>query len=577
MTDHEFIAARVNQTIDEALKHLRNLTVDADSVVLKKIYDSASKAVAEHRERDTLTVAFVGQYSAGKSTMVSALTGRRDIDIDTDIATDETATYEWNGIELIDTPGLFTERQDHDDITYDAIERADLLIFVVTYMLFDSVTVENFKKLAYELNYRDKMMLVVNKMSDEAGDFDARVASYRDSLSEALAPHRLKAFPLAFIDAFDYVEGIDDEDEFFIEESRFPAFIELLNDFTTARGRLAHLDTPIRILRGSIDDAIHELTRDETKDQMYLELFNRCRRAVREERQRFRRETNVRINRLCAKIDQKGADLADEIGKLKEDEFKSRISEIEKEIEELVRSEADAFEKNANEAAESLRDELKDILTSGLAETYMASIEANVSVNKSDFDGLGDGEASKEKLENLRKFSKGLSGSAQNLAKAASTGSAGGGFLSAGQAAGSTAHETIYNVGKFIGVKFKPWQAVNIAKKLGNFAKVAGPILSVVGIFIDIAEDVKDEQQAKELTEGKRTLIRQFRSVADNVEEQFQAERKNCEELLFDPLKEYVTEKIQEERASIVDGDKTLEDLQKLDQKLAEVLKEIYA
>jgi hypothetical protein len=92
-----------------------------------------------------LTVAFVGQYSAGKSTIISALTGRRDIHIDADIATDKTAPYDWNGIRVIDTPGLFTDRHDHDEITYEAIAKADLLVFCLTYMLFDTLTVETSK------------------------------------------------------------------------------------------------------------------------------------------------------------------------------------------------------------------------------------------------------------------------------------------------------------------------------------------------------------------------------------------------------------------------------------------------
>ena len=50
-----------------------------------------------------------------------------------DIATDKTSSYDWNGIKIIDTPGLFTDRQDHDAITYDAIDKADLLVFSLTY------------------------------------------------------------------------------------------------------------------------------------------------------------------------------------------------------------------------------------------------------------------------------------------------------------------------------------------------------------------------------------------------------------------------------------------------------------
>lgn len=102
------VSARLSQANHEELEAIRQkLRVELKS----------------HREQGFFTVAFVGQYSAGKSTIISALTGRWDIHIDADIATDTTASYDWNGIKLIDTPGLFTDRPKHDEITYEAIDK----------------------------------------------------------------------------------------------------------------------------------------------------------------------------------------------------------------------------------------------------------------------------------------------------------------------------------------------------------------------------------------------------------------------------------------------------------------------
>jgi small GTP-binding protein len=190
-----------------------------------EIQQKLSQQLQQHQEQSFLTVAFVGQYSAGKSTIISALTGQRDIKIDADIATDKTTSYDWNGIKVIDTPGLFTERKDHDQITYDAINKADLLIFCLTYTLFDSITVENFKKLAYEQEYSWKMMLVINKMSDEEGEEEEKITNYRQSLSDALHPYFLEDFPVCFIDAKDYCDGIDEKDDFLLEMSRFYTLI----------------------------------------------------------------------------------------------------------------------------------------------------------------------------------------------------------------------------------------------------------------------------------------------------------------------------------------------------------------
>lgn len=204
-----FKAAAVGAKFKECCIKLDNFLIEANTEKLTAIRKKLREELKDYRENGLLAVAFVGQYNAGKSTTISALTGRRDIRIDSDIATDKTTSYDWSNIKLIDTPGLFTDRKDHDQITYEVINKADLLVFCLTYMLFDSVTVENFKKLAYEQGYRWKMMILINKMSDEAGEEAQKIANYRQSLAAALKPYNLDEFPLCFIDAKDYCEGVD--------------------------------------------------------------------------------------------------------------------------------------------------------------------------------------------------------------------------------------------------------------------------------------------------------------------------------------------------------------------------------
>ena len=143
----------INLKINLIIAELSKLLLEIDTERFDRVQQCLIEDIKEHQEIASLTIAFVGQYNAGKSTTISALTGRRDIRIDSDVATNETSIYKWNGIEVIDTPGLFADRADHDEITYKAIERADLLVFCLTYMLFDSITANNFKKLAYERDY----------------------------------------------------------------------------------------------------------------------------------------------------------------------------------------------------------------------------------------------------------------------------------------------------------------------------------------------------------------------------------------------------------------------------------------
>ena len=159
--DRQFNVAAITKKFNTAYNNLNNFLSDNEN--FSGIKTKLDRDLQQYKQEGLISVAFIGQYSAGKSTIISALTGKRDIKIDADIATDKTASYNWNDIKIIDTPGLFTDRDDHDAITYEAIDKADLLVFSLTYMLFDSVTVENFKKLAYEKGYAWKMMIVVNR------------------------------------------------------------------------------------------------------------------------------------------------------------------------------------------------------------------------------------------------------------------------------------------------------------------------------------------------------------------------------------------------------------------------------
>ena len=123
-SNQTFKAADIGKRFKAACIEFDNLLASANSQELNKIRHKLRDGMKEYKQQGPLTVAFIGQYSAGKSTIISALTGRRDIHIDADIATDKTASYDWNGIRVIDTPGLFTDRHDHDEITYEALAKA---------------------------------------------------------------------------------------------------------------------------------------------------------------------------------------------------------------------------------------------------------------------------------------------------------------------------------------------------------------------------------------------------------------------------------------------------------------------
>ncbi len=73
--------------------------------------------IHEYRQKSQLTIALIGQYNAGKSTLIKALTGDPSVRISAEICTDRITEYLWKEVLLIDTPGIYAGRTDHDQIT----------------------------------------------------------------------------------------------------------------------------------------------------------------------------------------------------------------------------------------------------------------------------------------------------------------------------------------------------------------------------------------------------------------------------------------------------------------------------
>ena len=154
-------------------------------------------------EEEAITLVFAGQYSAGKSTILKVLTEKNDIATGAGITTQESHTYDWNGIKVIDTPGVHTQlRPDHDEISYQAIASADLLVFVITNELFDSYIAQHFRKLAIEKDKAHEILLIVNKMRRcVKGNTTEMQDIIREDLRKVLLPFSPEDLRLCFIDA----------------------------------------------------------------------------------------------------------------------------------------------------------------------------------------------------------------------------------------------------------------------------------------------------------------------------------------------------------------------------------------
>lgn len=531
----------------------------------------------------------MGQYNVGKSTTISALTGRRDIRIASDIATDKTANYDGNGIKLIDTPGLFTERKDHDEITYEAIRQADLLVFCLTYMLFDSVTTENFKKLAYELSYRWKMMLLVNKMSDEAGEEEQKIANYRKSLTSALTPYSLDEFPVCFIDAKDYCEGVDENDDFLIDISRFPTFVDALNTFVKRRAMYARFDTPVRIVLGYVEQAALSFVRDSNEDSAFFELLNRLSYVVRQERDRLRTQTRSIALHLTAAIVNEGTLLATAVGG--EEDIEALAKQAESNVQKYYKKAGVEMEEVVQSAVESLHEEIREVLQSDLAQAFVARLEVRKveSGYRDTNSSFGDSqkvftrkaepgvdvERLRSQIEFLADIGETVGGGLTDLATKTGANTSGQAFLRASNVARSPLHQGVYAAGKFIGFNFKPYQAVNIAKNIGNFTKFIGSIMAVGLLAWDIHAIAQEEEQSKKLAKARSEIVSQFKAIAKELESQIEAQLREVEAKIYREIEQQITVVRCKEEDAISTSNKSVAQLVEVRKDLERVLSDI--
>lgn len=475
--------------------------------------EALASRLKECTSTDKIKVVFVGPYTAGKSTMVSALTGNKTIKIDSDIATGEVTSYDWSGISLTDTPGLYTENPEHSQLAIQAIRESDLLVYCITSDLFNQYTKDDFIRWAFEENYANKLFLVINKMSKEYGEYDKLTESYTISLNKALAPHSVDEFPHCFVDAKDYKDGVENGDRELVELSHFEMFIEQLNEFISQKGHLGKLDKPIGIIKDSISDALLSAS-DNEQNRAYFALLTRIEKKVEQRRKQISIDARNVIRRGLTPIISKGTELSSLIGV--ED-----VNFTEEDTKELISSCCESINEELQELTENCVTELKDdisvVLNSETAAFFFNYVEVK-SKEKSFIFATKDSKVSRAQFDGINNVVSEITGRTMSLAGADK---AAGFFMKAGEASGSQLHNAVKFIGGKLGHSFKPWEAVKIAKNIGNVAKVLGPVTSVIGFIFNVKEVIDDNSKAKQIQQSQIAFRQSFKDIANDIEAEY--------------------------------------------------------
>ena len=493
---------RVLQEAREALLASRESEVQS---IGRNLPDSDSKDAP-------ISLAFAGQYSAGKSTIISALTGRDDIAIGAGITTDQTSEFDWNGVTIIDTPGIHTSlRPDHDEITYRAISQSDLLVFVITNELFDNHVADHFRKLAIDLEKGYETILIVNKMGRAAaGNTPAAREVITEDLRRPLAPFTPEYLRITFTDAASALEARAETDaeiaDILTEQANVGEFIANLNDLIRHKGLQARHTTKLYAVDQALQEAMAlEKTDDPDADALSM-IYGQNIQAIREAQFQLKVAADNAINEAATQVALDAGEFADiyypgarpeKIDDASE-RMDAKIQAIWEQLIIRLDREAEAIIPAMNERLVQLHESHRfQIVENNIRQrsstettTKMLSVTA---INAKRLGDLG------------RQM-------AANPAAAGATGLA--------RFSGSAAHGAVLNVGHMMGHSFRPWEAVKLARGIGT----AGAVLSVAGIALGIGlqiwQDRQEEKQNQEFQQARQDIRADYAKVVRDIEEE---------------------------------------------------------
>ena len=185
-------------------------------------------------------------------------------------------------------------------------------------------------------------------MNLEGGDFEQLMANYKETLIETFEKEgcNFSDFPVSFIDAHDYIEGLETQEQELIDYSRFNSFVAGLNKYISEKQLLAKLDTPCRIMIGSLDDEITNTSTELDKSIMVLlrqsdsiirKYKNDLKFYMRDIEEQLRNEIMAEANKLIEMIGEENQSTdSSMINQKIQDITQRKIAEIQEHIDEIL-------------------------------------------------------------------------------------------------------------------------------------------------------------------------------------------------------------------------------------------------
>ena len=514
-----------------------------------------------------MRMVFAGQYSSGKSTLIKALTGRKDIATGAGITTETIRDYDWNGITVTDTPGIHTSiRPQHDDASYRAISEADLLVFVVTNEAFDEDMGSHFQDLAIDHQKAAEAVVVVNKMDRHTlGNCLESRDILRETIQEPLQPFTPEQMKVSFTSAVRALEAEREEDpdtaRDLREEGNIQELIANLNALAREKGLMGKYTTSLYRIQHVIAEAMEQPDGGDLASDALLLVYNQNIQAIADASECIRNEVGRAIARAKDRISSTAEVVITALETDKDEEMAKEMAE------DGVRKACGVLDEDISKAMLETLPELHNRIE-GIQQGFLHQHTAP------GFSGKGD---SAERTARLRM----VNSLAGRLGEAIGTitrnnPAAAAGVSGLATFSGSGAHRAVLSIGRTFGYSFRPWQAARLAQTISKVGTTLSLASAVLDVYLEWRRQMEEEKREEERLKAIRETRGAFEQTAQDVGDQaWKDSEAAVRELLDEPLEE-ITNARDELVFARQERDDELETLSRVNRAAANLIGEIH-
>ena len=482
------------------LKEGKELGVDIEPEYIAKI----EKSIDENKDKK-LKVVLIGGFSEGKTSIAAAWLEEYDknkMKIAMTESTDDIREYNIGNINLVDTPGLFgfketANKEKYKDITKKYISEANIVLYV---MNSDNPIKESHKEeiqwLFKDLNLLPRTVFILSRFDNVAdieddNDYNGMLKIKRDNVLKRLENFEIihaeesQKVPIVAVAANPFDEGIE-------------YWLGKLEEFK----KLSHIDSlqhatsDIVEKNGGIDSVLLETQKSIIREVLELKIPLATKKVEKLDKE-YKNLNNVidQMNEDSTNLKTKIFDVKKYLKNFVIELFRDLILQLKGTTLETFN---DFFERNLGDKGIILSNKILDEFDKKVfdIETDVQRLEKNLNNEIDNF---------KEFTQNssLEKFKVG-----SQMMKMANL---------------NLTNASVIAVRDFLNlsIKFKPWQAVKIAKFINNGVPIIG---SIAGIAFELWDSYSKKQKEDE-----------FLRTKNKIKEDFEKQREEYVELIENP------------------------------------------